>query len=68
MGGSESKPNPTPPDPDGYTLTLFSVGMTCEGCAGACKRILGKVDGVESVGEGELRCYFVCLFVCFLSE
>jgi len=27
----------------------FEVGMTCEGCANACKRILGKVDGVSEV-------------------
>jgi copper chaperone CopZ len=25
--------------------TRFNVGMTCEGCASAVKRILGKVDG-----------------------
>ena len=29
--------------------TLFNVGMTCEGCANACKRILGKIDGVTEV-------------------
>eukprot|EP00522_Entomoneis_paludosa_P006536 CAMPEP_0172456000 /NCGR_PEP_ID=MMETSP1065-20121228/13621_1 /TAXON_ID=265537 /ORGANISM="Amphiprora paludosa, Strain CCMP125" /LENGTH=73 /DNA_ID=CAMNT_0013208599 /DNA_START=60 /DNA_END=281 /DNA_ORIENTATION=+ len=29
--------------------TRFNVGMTCEGCAGAVKRILGKMDGVEQV-------------------
>jgi len=29
--------------------TKFNVGMTCEGCASAVKRILGKVDGVQSV-------------------
>eukprot|EP00568_Trieres_chinensis_P007143 CAMPEP_0183309298 /NCGR_PEP_ID=MMETSP0160_2-20130417/24909_1 /TAXON_ID=2839 ORGANISM="Odontella Sinensis, Strain Grunow 1884" /NCGR_SAMPLE_ID=MMETSP0160_2 /ASSEMBLY_ACC=CAM_ASM_000250 /LENGTH=77 /DNA_ID=CAMNT_0025473307 /DNA_START=101 /DNA_END=337 /DNA_ORIENTATION=+ len=28
---------------------MFDVGMTCEGCAGAVKRILGKVDGVNNV-------------------
>jgi copper chaperone len=27
----------------------FNVGMTCEGCANACKRILGKLDGVGMV-------------------
>lgn len=27
--------------------TVFDVGMTCEGCAGAVKRILGKIDGVQ---------------------
>lgn len=25
------------------------MGMTCEGCAGAIKRVLGKVEGVVSV-------------------
>eukprot|EP00529_Nitzschia_sp_RCC80_P038294 CAMPEP_0113467472 /NCGR_PEP_ID=MMETSP0014_2-20120614/14831_1 /TAXON_ID=2857 /ORGANISM="Nitzschia sp." /LENGTH=72 /DNA_ID=CAMNT_0000359779 /DNA_START=133 /DNA_END=351 /DNA_ORIENTATION=+ /assembly_acc=CAM_ASM_000159 len=29
--------------------TRFDVGMTCEGCANAVKRVLGKIDGVESV-------------------
>eukprot|EP00527_Entomoneis_sp_CCMP2396_P006597 CAMPEP_0198142004 /NCGR_PEP_ID=MMETSP1443-20131203/4902_1 /TAXON_ID=186043 /ORGANISM="Entomoneis sp., Strain CCMP2396" /LENGTH=72 /DNA_ID=CAMNT_0043804917 /DNA_START=203 /DNA_END=424 /DNA_ORIENTATION=+ len=29
--------------------TRFNVGMTCEGCAGAVKRILGKMDGVHSI-------------------
>eukprot|EP00979_Chaetoceros_neogracilis_P014451 scaffold4640_cov283-Chaetoceros_neogracile.AAC.28 len=27
----------------------LEVGMTCEGCAGAVKRILGKMDGVTNV-------------------
>jgi len=27
----------------------FEVGMTCDGCANACKRILGKIDGVSEV-------------------
>eukprot|EP00563_Minutocellus_polymorphus_P006611 CAMPEP_0181038740 /NCGR_PEP_ID=MMETSP1070-20121207/10091_1 /TAXON_ID=265543 /ORGANISM="Minutocellus polymorphus, Strain NH13" /LENGTH=73 /DNA_ID=CAMNT_0023116533 /DNA_START=45 /DNA_END=266 /DNA_ORIENTATION=+ len=27
----------------------FNVGMTCEGCASAVKRILGKIDGVTDV-------------------
>eukprot|EP00339_Tiarina_fusa_P012248 CAMPEP_0117053686 /NCGR_PEP_ID=MMETSP0472-20121206/37146_1 /TAXON_ID=693140 ORGANISM="Tiarina fusus, Strain LIS" /NCGR_SAMPLE_ID=MMETSP0472 /ASSEMBLY_ACC=CAM_ASM_000603 /LENGTH=72 /DNA_ID=CAMNT_0004768863 /DNA_START=38 /DNA_END=256 /DNA_ORIENTATION=- len=31
------------------TQTKFDVGMTCEGCASAVKRILGKIDGVKSV-------------------
>ncbi|KAL9189496.1 hypothetical protein ACHAXT_009171 [Thalassiosira profunda] len=31
------------------TETRFDVGMTCEGCASAVKRILGKVDGVTDV-------------------
>lgn len=29
--------------------TRFNVGMTCEGCASAVKRILGKIDGVLDV-------------------
>lgn len=29
--------------------TKFHIGMTCEGCASAVKRILSKVEGVESV-------------------
>jgi len=29
--------------------TRFDVGMTCEGCASAVKRILGKVDGVSEI-------------------
>ena len=49
MGGSESKPNPTEPDAEGYQTTLINVGMTCEGCAGAVKRILNKVDGIDEV-------------------
>lgn len=31
------------------TTTKFDVGMTCEGCAAAVKRILGKIEGVSSV-------------------
>jgi copper chaperone CopZ len=27
------------------STTTFDVGMTCEGCANACKRILNKVEG-----------------------
>eukprot|EP00557_Chaetoceros_sp_GSL56_P005916 CAMPEP_0176489270 /NCGR_PEP_ID=MMETSP0200_2-20121128/7189_1 /TAXON_ID=947934 /ORGANISM="Chaetoceros sp., Strain GSL56" /LENGTH=72 /DNA_ID=CAMNT_0017886381 /DNA_START=100 /DNA_END=318 /DNA_ORIENTATION=- len=27
----------------------LEVGMTCEGCAGAVKRILGKMQGVSNV-------------------
>eukprot|EP00567_Pseudictyota_dubia_P018180 CAMPEP_0197439710 /NCGR_PEP_ID=MMETSP1175-20131217/6386_1 /TAXON_ID=1003142 /ORGANISM="Triceratium dubium, Strain CCMP147" /LENGTH=73 /DNA_ID=CAMNT_0042969669 /DNA_START=48 /DNA_END=269 /DNA_ORIENTATION=+ len=29
--------------------TKFDVGMTCEGCANAVKRILGKIDGVSNI-------------------
>ena len=31
------------------TTTVFNVEMACGGCSGACTRILGKLDGVESV-------------------
>lgn len=31
------------------TETQFDVGMTCEGCANAVKRILGKVEGVTDI-------------------
>lgn len=31
------------------TQTEFNVGMTCEGCASAVKRILGKFDGVTDI-------------------
>ncbi|KAL3769387.1 hypothetical protein ACHAWU_008796 [Discostella pseudostelligera] len=31
------------------TETRFDVGMTCEGCAGAVKRILGKIEGVTDI-------------------
>jgi len=31
------------------TTTKFQVGMTCEGCANAIKRILGKIEGVSDV-------------------
>eukprot|EP00580_Thalassiosira_gravida_P004114 CAMPEP_0201598628 /NCGR_PEP_ID=MMETSP0492-20130828/368_1 /ASSEMBLY_ACC=CAM_ASM_000837 /TAXON_ID=420259 /ORGANISM="Thalassiosira gravida, Strain GMp14c1" /LENGTH=73 /DNA_ID=CAMNT_0048061061 /DNA_START=98 /DNA_END=319 /DNA_ORIENTATION=+ len=31
------------------TETVFDVGMTCEGCANAVKRILGKLDGVTNI-------------------
>jgi copper chaperone len=29
--------------------TVFTVGMTCQGCAGAVTRILKKLDGVDGV-------------------
>ncbi|KAL7560698.1 hypothetical protein ACA910_021432 [Epithemia clementina (nom. ined.)] len=29
--------------------TKFNVGMTCEGCSNAVKRILKKIEGVQSV-------------------
>eukprot|EP00405_Crypthecodinium_cohnii_P001169 CAMPEP_0194765762 /NCGR_PEP_ID=MMETSP0323_2-20130528/27184_1 /TAXON_ID=2866 ORGANISM="Crypthecodinium cohnii, Strain Seligo" /NCGR_SAMPLE_ID=MMETSP0323_2 /ASSEMBLY_ACC=CAM_ASM_000346 /LENGTH=78 /DNA_ID=CAMNT_0039695861 /DNA_START=77 /DNA_END=313 /DNA_ORIENTATION=+ len=31
------------------SVTFESVGMTCEGCAGAITRILTKLEGVEEV-------------------
>ncbi|XP_031268712.1 copper transport protein ATX1-like [Pistacia vera] len=27
---------------------VLKVGMSCEGCVGAVKRVLGKMDGVQS--------------------
>ena len=27
----------------------FRVGMTCEGCSNAIKRVLGKLEGVSSI-------------------
>ncbi|KAG4214622.1 hypothetical protein ERO13_A01G129800v2 [Gossypium hirsutum] len=27
---------------------VLKVGMSCEGCVGAVKRVLGKMEGVES--------------------
>ncbi|ETV73783.1 hypothetical protein H257_11474 [Aphanomyces astaci] len=30
-------------------VTEFKVGMTCEGCSGACERILNKIEGVTKV-------------------
>ncbi|EKU22660.1 hypothetical protein NSK_008095 [Nannochloropsis salina CCMP1776] len=29
--------------------TTFHVGMTCDGCANAVKRILGKMEGVTAI-------------------
>jgi copper chaperone len=29
--------------------TKFNVGMTCDGCANAIKRILGKIEGVQDI-------------------
>lgn len=31
------------------TETRFDVGMTCDGCANAVKRILGKIEGVTNI-------------------
>ncbi|KAM1018598.1 hypothetical protein ACFX13_040823 [Malus domestica] len=28
--------------------TVLKVGMSCQGCVGAVKRVLGKLEGVES--------------------
>jgi copper chaperone len=33
----------------------FKIGMTCGGCSGAIKRIVGKNDGMELVGEPNLE-------------
>ncbi|GAB4836301.1 hypothetical protein Ancab_001216 [Ancistrocladus abbreviatus] len=27
---------------------ILKVGMSCEGCVGAVKRVLGKMEGIES--------------------
>mmetsp|Transcript_17384 Transcript_17384/g.17469 ORF Transcript_17384/g.17469 Transcript_17384/m.17469 type:complete len:83 (+) Transcript_17384:72-320(+) len=32
-----------------FKITNLAVGMTCEGCAGAVKRILGKIEGIKNV-------------------
>ena len=44
-----SGPNPSLPNDSGIITTKFDVGMTCEGCASAVKRVLGKVEGVSEV-------------------
>ncbi|GAB5036616.1 copper chaperone [Nannochloropsis oceanica] len=31
------------------TTTTFNVGMTCEGCSNAIRRILGKMEGITSI-------------------
>ncbi|OIW01522.1 hypothetical protein TanjilG_19448 [Lupinus angustifolius] len=31
-----------------HETVVLKVAMSCEGCAGAVKRVLGKLDGVES--------------------
>ncbi|KAG4908165.1 hypothetical protein JHK82_056817 [Glycine max] len=31
-----------------FKTVVLKVGMSCEGCVGAVKRVLGKLDGVES--------------------
>ncbi|XP_038992178.1 copper transport protein ATX1-like [Hibiscus syriacus] len=31
-----------------YQTVVLKVGMSCEGCVGAVKRVLGKMQGVES--------------------
>jgi copper chaperone CopZ len=38
-----------PSTADGIVTTKFAIGMTCEGCANACKRICGKIEGITSV-------------------
>ncbi|GFQ05530.1 copper transport protein cch [Phtheirospermum japonicum] len=32
----------------GITTVELKVGMSCHGCAGAVKRVLGKMEGVDS--------------------
>ena len=41
--------NPSAPDENGIVTTKFAVGMTCEGCANACKRICGKIEGITEI-------------------
>ncbi|XP_041356894.1 copper transport protein ATX1-like [Gigantopelta aegis] len=31
------------------TVHVFHMEMTCEGCAGAAKRVLGKLEGVSDI-------------------
>ncbi|KAF7820581.1 copper transport protein ATX1-like [Senna tora] len=31
-----------------FGTVVLKVGMSCEGCAGAVRRVLGKMEGVES--------------------
>jgi len=31
------------------TETKFDIGMTCDGCANAVKRVLKKIDGVTDI-------------------
>lgn len=42
---AHARTHPLPPQSE----TRFTVGMTCEGCSGAVKRILGKIEGVSAV-------------------
>ena len=48
---TEAEPNPPNPNQNLRTMssTKFKVGMTCGGCANACKRILSKIEGVTEV-------------------
>ena len=42
-------PNPSLPDAEGIVTTRYAVGMTCGGCANACKRICSKIEGIVDV-------------------
>ncbi|OVA05968.1 Heavy metal-associated domain [Macleaya cordata] len=33
---------------EGVVTVVLKVGMSCEGCSGAVKRVLNKTEGVES--------------------
>jgi copper chaperone CopZ len=49
-----TKPTPSPstpplPPPPLAPQTVFNVSMSCQGCANAVKRILGKMEGVEAI-------------------
>ena len=52
MGNSSSTPGDAQPAAAAAAQpapVVFNVGMTCDGCAGAVKRVLGKIDGVREV-------------------
>ena len=44
--------------------TRFNVAMTCEGCASAVKRILGKVDGAYCTVPTKGHCPII-IIICF---
>lgn len=48
MGNTSSAPGDAQPAAPA-AVVVFNVGMTCDGCAGAVKRVLGKIDGVRGV-------------------
>ena len=44
-----SAPPSVPSPRDLRAQVTLRVAMTCDGCAGAVRRVLGKLEGVESV-------------------